>query len=142
MSFEKTNDALNELFKSISLTQEDIEKTDIFSLPPSNKVAVEVIKKVKRENKSPKYFVLTPYKTKEDKMAAVLMEIIKATSKQLVTDLKENEIISIDYSRPYKKSVGGPVITVFENGKKTRFGEINNKFPLAGLVEEILKFEE
>jgi hypothetical protein len=86
--------------------------------------------------------VLSSIKTKEDKMAMVLYEVMKAKSKTLITKLREDGILSIDYSRPYKDSIGGPVITIHQNGKKTRFGEINNKFPLANLLEEISKFEE
>lgn len=141
MSFEDTNAALEELFRSVALTQSDIDKVDILSLPPSNKPTVS---KKTRDTRMVKYIDLSMYKTKEEKMIHILAKVVEVFTIETVNKLKDSGKISVEYSRPYKNSLGGPVILVHDFDMKTRsrFGEINGKFPIAGLIEEIQKVEE
>ena len=141
MSFDAINSELAKLYESVSLTQQDIDGVDIFELPPSNKVNPIIIKQLKEEKKL-KYLILKNCKTKEEKMLKTLEEIVNQTSAKLLTELKNNGTLLIEYSRAYKSSTGGPVITVVNGKDKVRFGEINNKFPIENLVEEMLKYGE
>jgi hypothetical protein len=84
------------------------------------------------------------YKTKEEKMIHVLAKVVEAYSIETINKLKDSGKITVEYSRPYKNSLGGPVILVHDisMNRKTRFGEINGKFPIANLIEELEKVSE
>jgi hypothetical protein len=146
-SLEQTEQALFDLLNSVDITPSDVEGVDVYDLPPSNLTSPNKIKIVKnRTYTAPKYVSMAEFKTKEQKMQFVLSQMLTITAFDKIMALTKQEIMTIDYARPYKDSISGPVIMVGEPSKdcknkgRTCFREINGRFPITDMLEKIKEY--
>lgn len=153
MSLEKTQAAMEQLLFECGISKEDLDAVN--TIIPTPSISSEPAVRGRPKNAKigskgvniQKYLDMSDaskFPTKESKMHYVLFQMIRSTSPEFILDMKTDEWIMIDYSRPYKTSLGGPVVLV---GDKTdaasakdkkcgreRFGEINGKFPIYNLL--------
>jgi hypothetical protein len=146
-SFEETESALNILLAECGITQEDLNNVALIPVPSPN--ANRVGTKTLSGHVVQKYVDFRDYTTKEAKMAFVISRFITATSQEFVLSVIQSKWLEISNSRPYKGSPGGPVIHIGEmtdfsstrslRKGRTRYGEINGRFPIHAVVMELVQ---
>ena len=152
MSIEKTESLIDKLLFECGVSKDDLNNVtksinDLTTKAKIDALATPVVKRERPKERIHKYIDMSIFKTKEQKMQYVLLEMFKYTSMDFIKEMKEEEWIEISYSRPYKDNIGGPVVLC---GKKItpksskdvkcgreRFGEINNNFPIYNLIVKL-----
>ena len=145
-TFEQTESALNILLAECGITQEDLNNVALIPVPSptANRAGTRTLS----GHVVQKYVDFRNYTSKEAKMAFVISKLISATSNEFLLTQIKNNWLEISSSRAYKSSPGGPVIHIgnmtdmtssrsIRKGR-TRYGEINGRFPIHAVVMEVV----
>lgn len=147
MDFISAASEIDRLLLECDITAEEVKNISVVVPKPSERKADDIGGRKKLKGVTIKKFEdFKDYKTKESKMEYVAKRIINATSLDFIMEMKKKKWLTIDYTRPYKDSVGGPLFLIGDIAKdsfsitkgRLRLSEINGRFPIYGLTMTLL----
>lgn len=147
MDFLNTSAEIDRLLLECDITKEEVSNISlVVPKPYERKEDTPLGRKRVKGVVVQKYVDFSTYKTKEDKMVYVAAHVIKATSLEFILQMKKDKWLTIDYTRPYKDSLGGPIFLIGYMEKdglsltknRIRLAEINGRFPIYALTTTLL----
>lgn len=93
-----------------------------------------------------KYVDFRDYTSKESKMEYIIKHLLKSVPLDFILEMKKKKWLTVDYTRAYKTSIGGPMFLIgdmIKDGTSTtkgrvRLAEINGRFPIYALTTSLV----